>query len=218
MVCKVVMDDNGDYRVQIDMDSVMHVPQFRQIIKGPYGLNGFYYLCLFCSTNPFGRLVVEDREKTISDIIRRKPIDKDKKVNFDRYYRSHEFEAAEKIFYELYTSVDELSLRNKVNQVADLERAVHEYAEDIKKELEYLKEKRKKINDPVEIEELQEEINMKTDSWMNVITESAAKIEKVRKVIREIEKEVTANMPQSKTLGFGFMREQILNEMKKGGS
>lgn len=209
MICKVITNETGDYEVVVDMDSILHVPQFRQIEKGPYGLNGIYYLFLFCNTHPFGGMIPEDREKTISDIISRKPIDENKRYKFERYYRTKEFEAAEKEFNKLYTSQDELILRNRINQLNELESAVEEMARSAKKAIEETEMLLKNEKDKERRIELMEEIDSQREIWFTGITESTPKLSKIRKDIRDIEKEVLSNMAKSQTFGFGFMRKNL---------
>lgn len=207
MFCKV--DVENDYAIKVDTDSILHIPQFVQILKGPYGLNGLYYLYLFSCPHPFGALPVEDRESRIRDIINRKPLDPDKKKEFERYYRTKEMEAAIRVFNEIYPNQDEITLRNRVNELQQMERAGNEIKEGIIKQLEEKNAELKEERNRDVRADILSEIEQLNANFVETNASLSVEINKQRKIVKEIKDDILKEMPPSKVLGLGAIRKQL---------
>lgn len=205
MFCKI--DQQNNFSIIVDIDAALHVPQFRDIAKSKWGMNGMYYMYLFCSPHPFGSIPEKDRDAIITGIVNQYAPDDSIKANVFEFYKNQLFKNAQTIFNSIYPDIQSDIYRNLIADLEKINKVKQEYIDDYNRQIQDLEEDAKKGElDEDGVEKLQ----MLKGSFMEHISETLKVVSEVGKLIKNQEKDLEDKMvKQGKSLGKGTYIHKI---------
>lgn len=205
MYCKI--DQQNNFSIIVDVDAALQVPQFRDIAKSKYGMNGLYYLYLFCNPHPFGSIPEKDRDAIVTGIVNQYPPDEDNRTNISEFYRNQLFKNAQSIFGVIYPDVQADIYRSLLADFEKINKVKQEYIDDYNKQIQELEEEARKGELD---EDRTERLQSLKGSFMDHISETLKVVSDVGKLIKNQEKDLEDKMvKQGKSLGRGTYIHKI---------
>jgi len=205
MFCKI--DQQNNFSIIVDIDAALHIPQFREIAKSKWGMNGLYYLYLFCTPHPFGSIPEKDRDSIITGIVNQYPPDDTIKANVFEFYKNQLFKNAQAIFGAVYPDIQSDIYRNLIADLEKINKVKQEYIDDYNKQIQDLEEEVR--NGDID-EDRTERLQMLKGSFMEHISETLKVVSDVGKLIKNQEKDLEDKMvKQGKSLGRGTYIHKI---------
>jgi len=205
MYCKI--DQQNNFSIIVDIDAALQVPQFRDIAKSKYGMNGLYYLYLFCNPHPFGAIPEKDRDAIVTGIVNQYPPDEDNRTNISEFYRNQLFKNAQSIFGVIYPDVQADIYRSLLADFEKINKVKQEYIDDYNKQIQELEEEARRGELD---EDRTERLQSLKGSFMDHISETLKVVSDVGKLIKNQEKDLEDKMvKQGKSLGRGTYIHKI---------